>query len=283
MATQASVRSVALQDIRFDHAYQRDANSKRVEYIATHWNPQLAGIVILSNRAGALWCVDGQHRLMARAQRGETHADSEILEGLTQQGEAELFVLYNGSAKHLTGWDKFKAQLVAQDPEAVGIEAAVLATGYRLGNNPAEGWIVALAACRRVYAQGGKDHLMRVLQTIRAIWQHDRRATSAGIIHGLGSFLYAYQSDPKFRFDRLSQVLEATPPIRFLRRANEIRYERMTKSVSAFAVADAIREQYNAGLGRESQLGVLTPTAIRTPQTGKPHPHRGNATKKVSQ
>lgn len=268
------IRRVPVKDIRLDRAYQRDAQSERVEQLVANWDPKLAGLVIVSHRADVLFGVDGQHRIAAMIELGIEQADCHVLEGLTQREEAELFVLYNSSSKHLSGWDKWKAQLCAQDPAAIEIQATVQATGFRLVGIPGSfDHIQALAAVRRIYAVGGKDLLRLSLNTIRSVWNGDRRATSAAMMGGLAAFLWAFNDEDTFEFDRLSTIMEKIPPVKFIRRGAEIRYERVSGKASAFAVAEAIREEYNAGRSRENQLGVLTHRNVsRAKIHGSPRP-----------
>ena len=61
--------------------------------------------------------------------------------------------------------------------------------------------------------------------------------------------------------------MENKPSTFYLRRAMEIRFERMSKGASGYAVAEALREEYNAGLGRDRRLGRCPSSALRAAVT----------------
>lgn len=255
-----NIRKVPIDLIRLDSAYQRDLDTNRVNRLVRDWNPQLAGILILSLRAGILWAVDGQHRLAAMRERGDTTVDVMILEGLQQTQEAELFVKYNNLRKTLNAWELFKAEIAAQDRSALEVVRIVNATGYTLTQMPGPRNIQALQCVRRIHRLGGEDLLRLTLQTVRSVWTEDRHALTAQVLGGLSLFFFGFAGDPVFKPDRLQNLLERTAPTAFLRVAQQVQYDRMTNGVSTFAVAEAIRQEYNKGLSPRNRLGPVKTT-----------------------
>lgn len=255
-----NIRSVPVAEIRIDSIYQRDLRAERVRHLVDKWDPKLAGVVILSSRAGSLWCVDGQHRLGAMRELAIDHVDAVVLDGLLQTEEASLFVQYNNARKTLDAWDAFKAEIAAQNPDALEVVRIVNSTGFMLTRIPGPNNIQALQAVRRVHKLGGEELLTVTLQTIRRLWASDRLALSSRIIGGLGLFYRGYLADENFKQDRLTKVLENTAPSAFLRAAQQIQYERMATGASSFAVAEAIRAKYNEGLAKVNRLSPLKTT-----------------------
>lgn len=257
------IRVVPIDLIKIDSTYQRDLEVARVRRLVGNWNPQLVGVLILSARGGSLWCVDGQHRLAAMREMGIEHVEAKVLDGLAQTQEAGLFVDYNNARKTLSVWDAFKAEVVAQVPDALEIVRIVNSAGFLLAQAAGPRHIQALQAVRRLYRLGGEDLLRLTLQTIRSMWSSDRLALSARVMGGLGLFYYGFFAEPIFKHERLVGILEVTPPVAFLRAAQQIQYERMATGASAFAVAEALRVRYNEGLSKANRLGPIKTIAGR--------------------
>src|SRR5688500_4417291 len=82
---------VDLRKIKIDKDYQRDLNISRVYEISAAWDMGAAGTVIVSRRKGGeLYLIDGQHRVAAAQQAGETEILSLVYSGLTPAQEADL-------------------------------------------------------------------------------------------------------------------------------------------------------------------------------------------------
>ncbi len=68
-------KSVSLDAITVDPRVQRTEgpDQRRVDKMASAFNPDALGVLILSERAdGTLVCLDGMHRLLAARQAGHT-------------------------------------------------------------------------------------------------------------------------------------------------------------------------------------------------------------------
>src|SRR5260370_36040238 len=75
--------------------YQRTLDEKRAIEIAKDFDFRAVGVPLVSNRDGALWIVDGQHRVTMLLQRGYEEWPCEVLNDLKYEDEAVLFVRRN--------------------------------------------------------------------------------------------------------------------------------------------------------------------------------------------
>lgn len=172
-----------------DEDYQRPLTAF-VKRIIDNYNPGLVGTFILSHRtegeyAGRYALVDGQTRWAAMRTRDMTHAPALVHEGLSQAQEAKLFSDLQYERQNIASYYHYRADLVAQQPEALAIERIVRATEYETGVGV--GTINAVVALRAVYRQGG-DLLERVLTILREAWG-DRQQPNSEILRGMAWFL----------------------------------------------------------------------------------------------
>lgn len=252
-----NIRRVPIKDIRLDSSYQRDLDTVRVHRLLVEWNPDLAGALILSARAGALWCVDGQHRLAVMRERNELFCYAIVLNELTQKEEAALFVKYNKNRKGLNAWDLFKGEQVAGTADVLNIIRIVHAAGFRIDRTTGPNHIGAVGALRRIYRLGSEPLLTKTISIVQEVWMGDRRALDGTVIEGLAVFLHSFVGEPQYREKRARDVLETHSPILLIRKAQEIQAQRYVAGSSATNLAEAIREFYNVGLSRANKLGSI--------------------------
>jgi len=262
----AGVRSIRIDQVKFDSLYQRDLKIDRVQKLVRDWDRRLAGVVVVSIRAHIIWCVDGQHRLAAMREMGQAIVEAQVFEGLTQGEEADLFVKYNRNRSALTIWDLFRAETTAQDPETLDLIRITHKFGMALTNSPGPHSIQALGAVMRVYRLGGEALLASVFTTIQDLWPNERLAWGGQLITGMALFRYAFLERPGYETSRERAILERHNPVYFLRKAREISFG-TTRNSSSRLVAEAIRLTYNEGLSRSKQLGTLRAKRLLTEST----------------
>jgi hypothetical protein len=135
MTTQFEYRlgNVPLGVTAIDRAYQRAVNGDLVEQIAAEFDPQLFGAIVVSERAGRFYVVDGQQRTSALQLR-HTPADflvpSVIHDGLTQEQEATMFVKINRLRRVVGTLDTHRANVVAKDERALAVEGILAHVGF---------------------------------------------------------------------------------------------------------------------------------------------------------
>lgn len=241
-----------------DDAYQRDLDEARVGRMTRDYDPALVGIIEVSARrdpAGDVTryaILDGQHRwALVRNVADDSsapHLVCRVHTGLTIDEEATLYHRLNTTRKQLTGWDRWKARRSAGDPVALAIEKAATDAGYTISYRLIRGTITATKACENVYKIGGTPLLVEVLNTIRTAYRDDTDAVTAGIIHGLGHILSAYDRD-ELDHARLVEALAGIVPRQLNARAAAVReiHKGTTDKLTAHVIVDQYNQLRRAG------------------------------------
>lgn len=133
----AVLQNCTIDELAIDPSYQRDINLQGVTLIrsiATHWDWSLCHPLIVSERPdGSLFVVDGQHRLMAAALRGDIRdLPCVVIRYPTVEAEAKGFVALNTARRPLTPFAIFRAALAAGDEDAIGLNAMIARHGLRI-------------------------------------------------------------------------------------------------------------------------------------------------------
>lgn len=130
-----TLQFVLPSELAVDPSYQRsiEANDSQtlIRRIAQFWNWDLCQPLVVSRRGdGALYVIDGQHRLEAAKLRGDiSQLPCVIVAYANAADEAASFVHLNQQRRPLTKLDLFKAAIASEDPDAVAIMAALTHAG----------------------------------------------------------------------------------------------------------------------------------------------------------
>lgn len=191
--------------------YQRVLRDSTVAAIVENFDPVGIGSLLVSQRDGAYWVFDGQHRLAALKALGIRSVSCIVYTGMTASEEAKAWDYYNTQSKRATILDKASAALFRGDTLAVAIDQVVKSTGMDIdyqqkGKN---GAIKAYAALQQVYTKYGAEFLRDVLLVIKSTLGTERYTFEAYIIKGFAEFLHKYKDDPVFSNpDFLKRVTE---------------------------------------------------------------------------
>jgi len=129
------------QQLQIDARYQRtlesDASKTLVRQIAQNWSWDLCQVLVVARRDdGALFVIDGQHRLEAAKLRGDIgQLPAVVVNYASAQDEAAAFVHLNQARKPLTRIDLFKAAVASEDGEALAIVEAIQAAGLTIASH----------------------------------------------------------------------------------------------------------------------------------------------------
>lgn len=243
LIAKAVLRQVPVGVIKIDSAYQRD--------VSTHWvqqhlpfNDEQAGAIVLSSRAGGPYCIDGGHRLALARESNVEKINAFVIDGLSQQDEARLFVLYQRERRNLTSHALFRADVVRGDPDTLAMVRVVNNAGFHLAKNGGDYNITAIDAVRSIQKNGGDDLLIRTLDLVKRIWLGEDKALSGQVLKGLSLFLQSAGADPVFQRERLEKVMHAHAPTKLVRLSQGIAQKRTASSSNAANVAEAIHEAY---------------------------------------
>lgn len=250
----STVEMVPVSKLEIDPKMQRLAlDVRKIERIRKEYNPDALGIITASQRNAAETVIlDGGHRWRATVEETENQGTllTRVFKGLTRQEEAVLFLLLNsGNQPNLL--DKFRINLVAEDPVAVGIDQIVKQFGLGIGPAGNENTVQCVGALRRVYVMSLKGECDPNLLdlSIRAItnaWGKDGQGLQATMIEGIALFLAKNSANVDFArtWERLRAYPGGAMGLHAKARANAAnRGMRMPHSV-----ADLVTDVYNKGL-----------------------------------
>lgn len=192
VATEKTVQLIELPlaKLQFD-SYQRVLRNKWKE-IAKDFNPSVAWPIVVSYRDGIYWVVDGQHRVVAAIDVGETTALCKV-EYWTFQQEAINFRIFNKVRGSLLAKDAFHADLSYGEPVAVEIESIIRQEGYNLwlGYGPIPHKpIGAIGSIEKIYKTNQPEGLRRVLSVLNMAWPDEPVKDS--MLNGMAIFLRRY-------------------------------------------------------------------------------------------
>jgi hypothetical protein len=129
---------IGVERLAIDESYQRatDSTSSRrlIAGIAAAWNWNLCQPLVISRRTdGALYVIDGQHRLSGAIARGDIpHLPCVVVTGAD---EAQTFIALNSKRQKLSQGDVFNAMLAAGDDAAKTTAKILEETGWTLTRN----------------------------------------------------------------------------------------------------------------------------------------------------
>jgi hypothetical protein len=110
-------------DLQVHPEYQRSANSKKVLQIASEWSWVSCGAIIIGERSGEYWVIDGQHRVLAAKKRSDIKKLPCLVfmtTGVVE--EAKGFLAVNTGRGAVSAFDRFKALVTSGDEAAIAVE-----------------------------------------------------------------------------------------------------------------------------------------------------------------
>ena len=232
-----------VSDLKVDHAYQRALKSHRVKEIVAAFDPDLLGVLLVSQRSnGSCFLLDGQTRHAALLEMGwdDQRVPCLVYTGLSRKDEARIFVGANVTAIKPSPTAIFKGKLAAGDPGTVAIYDIARSFGYleNLRGDFKDGMITSPTALQAIFLFGGPDLLTHTLAVCSAAWP--KQHIGSPVLKALGAFLAQY--GPALSNERLVSVLARTTPDVIFSRAKQLglatRSHRNTSQIVQIFVAD---------------------------------------------
>jgi hypothetical protein len=257
-------------DLRVDDRYNREISQRWVDQIAANFNPdQLQNLnvsrrlyrVIQSsegppreqqvfdknlqavNRVEYV-VISGQHRLLAtlKAKGPDFLLPCNVYDGLTEAQEGELFVLFDEKVRPHQPWQRHRAHVFGQNPEALDIERIVTESGLKVykGATPYEGKdgvIFAVSTLYAIYRASGRDTLRRILEIHFAAWQDNPEGLTAPMLQGTSTMLRRFGGYSQWSDEWLSHSLSdpAHNPLSIRQRA-----QGAASGISATSIAQEV-------------------------------------------
>jgi hypothetical protein len=170
--------------------YQRNTDLKRAKLIATNFDVAKLGLLVVSNRSGIYYLLDGAHRASALRLLNYSHTRCIVLHGLTYQQEADYFRTQRDNTRSLTQYSLFKAGVEAEDPLCIAIQEIAEKHGFEIrATSKNFKFLSAIHALRTVATVYGNDVLDTTLRLIRETWDGLKETTKREYIVGVAEFV----------------------------------------------------------------------------------------------
>lgn len=179
-----------LSDLLVDKAYQRPL-SKFYKDIVKNFDIALLGAMSVSLRKGRkakAAIFDGQTRWTALQLLEWTVGPCHVYRGLSQAGEADLFERLQTKRRGVVSYDRFRAALVAGNPESMSIRDIVEDAGYVVGYKNATRYTIASVAALEYCYRQDPYALERALIIFHSAWT-EKEVPSGWHIRGMQMFL----------------------------------------------------------------------------------------------
>ena len=185
--------------------YQREANNRQVNAIVSGFDEAKLGVIVVSERDGRFYVIDGNHRVSALKHLGVAHAIAIVLEDMTYEMEADYFRRQNENHRPLSLYARFKAGVEAKDPLHVRISDIARNHGFEIGR-PIKSFdrLSAINALYVVVNNYGYEILDESLRRIRATWDGIEQSTTRDAIVGTADFVKCF---PKVSVEMFTEKL----------------------------------------------------------------------------
>lgn len=206
---------VALDELHIDESYQRSLQN-HVKIIARDWNPTKCDPLKINFREeGFFYVWDGQHRLEAARLRGIKYLLCDIIVGLTQSQEAELFGCQGVGIKKPDPYDIFKANVCAG--EEIDTSIKNMCDDYDLSVNRSKraGNLSCLTLVRDIFRKGNEDieYFEWVLELLHnAKWNEFPQSHCHRVINSLYEIRKSVMEENEFVQRKLIAYLKKTNP-----------------------------------------------------------------------
>lgn len=153
-----------------DHAYQRDQNDNKTIEMARSWSWMACGAILVAMRKdGTHFVFDGQHRVMAARKRSDISTlDCLVFEVDEITDEASGFLKSNTLRKPVSMAAKFKAMLVCNDENAVGVSNMLEELGLKIDKNCKPGNFGSLAWAVKSHAKN-RDAFAKTMRLVASL------------------------------------------------------------------------------------------------------------------
>jgi hypothetical protein len=248
-------RFVVIAELRIDEKYQRARSDKKVNALRARFSPNACQPLAVSQRNdGSRYLVDGQHRAAVLQDIGVKEWAALVYEHLTRQDEAAMWKAVNEGQTKPPPVARFKAALMAKEPEAVAINGIVTGAGLKInfakqGGRASGGMVRAVDALEKIYRQYKPAGLADVLRMLQEAWpdpeEHDR--TARVMLLGLAAFLGGAWHRP-IDWKRAAKQLGQFIPNKWVAKVRE------SQGSAGDLLCEQFRRVYNQKLKRSEQL-----------------------------
>ena len=160
------------------------------------------------------YILDGQNTVEARRTCNggmELPIRCKVFYGLTKEDEATLFAIQTGNATCLTAGERLRANLVAENPDALYFVGITSNAGVEFAYDGIRApWkIYCIETAYELYKQYGCERYVEMLHIINEAWKGNVDSYLAGVIRGVARFISVYEGE--YSRERLVQQLARHP------------------------------------------------------------------------
>lgn len=187
-------------ELVIDMRYQRIPNEAKVSKIARNFNKDAVGVIICSIREdGVIAVIDGGHRIAAMNLLGmqDSTIDALVYFGLSLEQEAKIFSTINEDRTKPKTADIFKAQVVANDTQAIGLDSLLKALNLEPANKPGNGYIRGIGTIKDIYANAGYDNTYNALSSLKNAFGPHSSNFNVDIVVALAIIFKRYENISK--------------------------------------------------------------------------------------
>lgn len=215
----AKYEMIPVNDLKIDK-YQRTLEMVRAKKFAGEFDIKKVGVIIVSEREGNYYVIDGQHRTFTAKLAGVQTLMCQVLQGLTYEEEAKLFKEINTTGKKIGKADIFKADVEANDKDALEIVAITKNLGLRICKTSGDNSISAVGTITSLYKKHGREHFKETLTLIKNTWNGGTYSLNNKMLSGISEFIKVYKNEPNFSKDIFVRQLQKVDPVVIIREAN---------------------------------------------------------------
>lgn len=196
------VREVPLDILEIDMDYQREPKDSELAKILLHFDMNKVDIKMASLRRDKngklhLYVVDGYHTLVVLQMMQKKHPEIQfrmalkLFSGLTKKQEADIFSTQNEFHTNIRGYERYKAELVAEKPCALAIQRQLKMFGLTTKNDITSQVnrvrnVNAIEELYRIYKKNGEEAINYTFQLIHdAGWEDSTWAYKQRTLGGI--------------------------------------------------------------------------------------------------
>jgi hypothetical protein len=263
-----------IADLLVDYSYQHRPYSSAIDALHKDFQQRYSGFILVNQRAdGSMWILDGQTRYAVHQLREIHWIRAEMLHGLTQAQEAEVYLLKCINAKRMPV-DFFLAEFVAQRPVAVlihdvlekrGIEIESYATTQRHRGMDTTPVVTCVSYLKRMIAREPKDEkgnptgdiLGMTLDLIHDTWEYSGNSLTAIFLDSLHKIIVAHDDE----LDRRAFIakLEGHRPEELREQALLLRLGTKPLLSTGTALQRVMIDLYNSGRREDRRITLGSP------------------------
>lgn len=211
---------LAVADLLVDYSYQHRPYASAIDALNKGFQEAYSGFILVNERTdGSRWILDGQTRHAVHQLRDIQWIRAEMLHGLTQAQEAEVYLLKCINAKRMPV-DFFLAEFVARRPIAVlihdvltkrGIEIESYATTQRRRAIDTTPVVTCVSYLKRMINRDPKgEALGMALDLIHDTWEYSGNSLTANFLDAMHRILVVH-ADELDRKPFISKLQGHTP------------------------------------------------------------------------